>query len=184
VPVPCPQNRAPPSAAIATEEDGALTCPDIAEILQGQIFAALKSRKVASELPDFDLYMDALEKIAAEAEVRSERWRKEAEAELKRAESLETKVAALEQVVKESEVRSEQWRERAETAAEIAASLQSNIAALKEDLTEAKTKTIAERWRHEAKDGAKRANDLVAELYELTSEHVEMVALRAGQSAV
>jgi chromosome segregation ATPase len=180
--VPCPQNRAPPSAAIAIEEDGALTCPDIAEILQNQIFAALKSRKVASELPDFDLYMDALEKIAAEAEVRSERWRKEAEAELKRAESLETKVVALEQAVKESEVRGEQWREQAETAAEIVASLQSNIAALKEDLTEATT--IAERWRHEAKDAAKRANDLVAELYELTCEHVEMVALRAGQSAV
>jgi chromosome segregation ATPase len=180
--VPCPQNRAPPSAAIATEEDGALTCPDIAEILQNQIFAALKSRKVASELPDFDLYMDALEKIAAEAEVRSERWRKEAEAELKRAESLETKVAALEQAVKEGEVRSEQWREQAETAAEIVASLQTNVAALKEDLTEAKT--IAERWRHEAKDAAKRANDLVAELYELTCEHVEMVALRAGQSAI
>ena len=185
---PCPHNRVPPSAAIETEEDGALTCPDIAEILQNQIFAALKSRKVASEpfqrpqIPDFDLYMDALEKIAAEAEVRSERWRKEAEAELKRAESLETKVAALEQAVKEGEVRSEQWREQAETAAEIIASLRTNIAALKEDLTEATT--IAERWRHEAKDAAKRANDLVAELYELTCEHVEMVALRAGQSAI
>ena len=75
--------------------------------------------------------MDALEKIAAEAKVRSERWRKEAEAELKRAESLETKVAALEQAVKEGEVRSEQWREQAETAAEIVASLETNIAALR-----------------------------------------------------
>ena len=146
-------NRAPPSAAIKTEEDGALTCPDIAEILQNQIIAALKSRKVASEtfqrpqIPGFDLYMVALEKIAAEAEVRSDWWRQEAEAELKRAELLQT-----------------------------------NIAALKEDLTEAKT--IAERWRHEAKDAAKRASDLVAELYELTCEHVEMVALRAGQSAI
>jgi hypothetical protein len=127
--------------------------PDIAEILQNQIIVALKSRKVASEpfqrpqIADFDLYMAALEKIAAEAEVRSERWRQEAEAELKRAELLQT-----------------------------------NIAALKEDLTEAKT--IAERWRHEAKDAAKRANDLVAELYELTCEHVEMIALRAGQSAI
>ena len=185
---PCPQNRAPPSAAIETEEDGALTCPDIAEVLQNQIFAALKSRKVASEpfqraqIPDFDLYMDALEKIAAEAEVQSERWRQEAEAELKRAESLETKVAALEQTIKEGEVRSERWREQAETAAKTVASLQTNIAALEEDLTEAKA--IAERWRHEAKDAAKRSNDLVAELYELTCEHVEMVALRAKQSAI
>ena len=60
------------------------------------------------------------------------------------------------------------------------ASLQTNITALKEDLTEANT--IAERWRHEAKVAAKRANDLVAELYELTCEHVEMVAFRAGQA--
>jgi chromosome segregation ATPase len=185
--VPLSPNRAPPSAAIKTEEDGALTCPDIAEILQNQIIAALKSRKVASDtfqrpqIPGFDLYMVALEKIAVEAEVH-ERWRQKAEAELKRAESLETKVAALEQAVREGEVRSEQWREQAETAAKMVASLQTNIAALKEDLTEAKT--IAERWRYEAKDAAKRASDLVAELYELTCEHVEMVALRAGQSAI
>jgi predicted nucleic acid-binding Zn-ribbon protein len=185
---PCPPNRAPSSEPIETEGDGVLTCPDIAEILQNQIIAALKSRKAASEpfqppqIAHLDLYMDALEKIAAEAEVRSERWRQEAEAELKRAEFLETKVAALEQAVKESDVRSEQWREEAETAARIVASLQTNIAALNEDLTEAKT--TAERWRHEAKDAAKRASDLVAELYELTCEHVEMVALRAGQSAI
>jgi chromosome segregation ATPase len=184
--VPLSPNRAPPSAAIKTEEDGALTCPDIAEILQNQIIAALKSRKVASDtfqrpqIPGFDLYMVALEKIAAEAEVR--RWCQEAEAQLKRSVSLETKLAALEQAVKEGEVRSEQWREQAETAAEMVASLQTNVAALKEDLTEAKT--VAERWRHEAKDATKRANDLLAELYELTCEHVEMVALRAGQSAI
>jgi chromosome segregation ATPase len=182
------RHRSPSAAIIETEEDGALTRPDIAEILQNQIIAALKSRKVASEpfqrppIPDFDLYMAALEKIAAEAEVRSERWRQEAEAELKRAESLETKVAALEQAVKQGEVRNEQWREQAETAAKIVVSLQTNIAALKEDLTEAKT--IAQRWRHEAQVTAKRANDLVAELYELTCEHVEMVALRAGPSAI
>jgi chromosome segregation ATPase len=126
--------------------------------------------------------MDAVEKITAEAEVRSERWRQEAEVELKRAESLEIKVAALEQAAKEGEVRSERWREQAETAAEIVASLETNIAALKEDLTEAKT--IAERWRHEAKDAAKRGDDLVAELYELTCEHVEMITLRAAQSAI
>ena len=86
------RHRSPSVAIIEIEEDGALTCPDIAEILQNQIIAALKSGKVASEpfqrpqIPDFDLYMAALEKIAAEAAVRSERWREEAEAELKRAE--------------------------------------------------------------------------------------------------
>jgi chromosome segregation ATPase len=162
--------------------------PDIAEILQNQIVAALKSQNVASEpfrrpqSPDFELYVAALERIAAEAEVRSERWRKEAEAELKRAESLETKVAALEQVAKEGEVQTDRWREQAETAAETVASLQMKIAALKKDLTEANT--IAEHWRHEAQDATKRCNDLVAELYELTCEHVEKVAFRASQNPI
>ena len=64
------------------------------------------------QVPDFDLYLDALEKIAAEAEVRSDWWRQEAETQLKRSVSLETKLAALEQAVKEGEVRSEQWREQ------------------------------------------------------------------------
>ena len=182
------RHRSSSAAVIETEEDGAVTCPDIAEILQNQIIAALKSRKAAPDafqrpqIIDFEIYVAALEKIAAEAEVRSERWRQEAEAKCKRAESLETKVAALEQTIKEGEVRSERWREQAETAAKTVASLQTNIAALEEDLTEAKA--IAERWRHEAKDAAKRSNDLVAELYELTCEHVEMVALRAKQSAI
>jgi len=165
-----------------------LTHPDIAEILQNQIVAALESRKVGSgpgqrpQIPDRELYVAALEKkMATDAEVRSEQWRQEAEAQLKRAESLETKVAALEQTANEGEIRSERWREQAETAAKKVASLQTNIAVLEEDLTEAKA--IAERWRNEASDAAKRSNDLLAELYELTCEHVEMVALRAAQSA-
>ena len=62
------RHRSPSVAIIEIEEDGALTCPDIAEILQNQIIAALKSGKVASEpfprpqIPDFDLYMAALKK--------------------------------------------------------------------------------------------------------------------------
>lgn len=183
----CNRQRSPSAAIIETEEDGALTRPDIAEILQNQIVAALKSRKVASEpfqrpqIPNLEVYVAALEKITAEAEIRSERWRQEADVELKRAQSLEAKVAALEQAAKEGEVRSERWREQAETAAKTIASLQTNVAALKEDLTEAKA--IADRWRLEAQYAAKRSNGLVAELYELTCEHVEMVALRAGQKA-
>ena len=165
-----------------------MTHPDIAEILQDQIVAAIKSRKVASEpfrrpqIPDHELYVAALEKIATEAEVRSERWRQEAEAELRRAVSLQTKVAALEQAANESEIRSERWREHAETAAKTVASLQTNIAALEEELAE--SKAIAERWRNEATDASKRSNELLAELYELTCEHVEIVALRAAESAV
>ena len=162
--------------------------PSIAEILQNQIVAALKSKNVVSEpfrrplTPDLELYVAALERIAAEAEARSERWRQEAEAALKRAESSETKVAALEQAAKEGEVQTDKWREQAETAAKTVASLQTNIAALKKDLTEADI--IAEHWRHEAHDATKRSNDLVAELYELTCEHVEKVAFRAAQNTI
>jgi hypothetical protein len=160
-----------------------VTYPDIAEIVQNQIIAAVKSRKVASEpfqrpqVPDLDLYMAALEKVAAEAEVRSERWRQQAEAAVKRAEISEAKVASQEQAISEGKVQSEQWHEQTEANAELIESLQENIAALKENLTEAEA--IAERRRQEAEIAAKRADDLVAELYELTCEHVEMVAPKA-----
>ena len=43
---------------------------------------------------------------------------------------------------------------------------------------------IAERRRQEAEIAAKRVDDLVAELYELTCEHVEIVTLRTGPSAI
>jgi chromosome segregation ATPase len=52
--------------------------PSIAEILQNQIVAALKSKNVASEpfrrpqIADLELYVAALQRIAAEAEARSE----------------------------------------------------------------------------------------------------------------
>ena len=71
--------------------------PSIAEILQSQIVAALKSKNLASEavrrpqIPDLELYVAALERIAAEAEARSDQWRQEAEAGLERAESLKPK---------------------------------------------------------------------------------------------
>jgi hypothetical protein len=164
-----------------------VTCPDIAEILQNQIIAAIKSRRVASEpfqrpqVPDLDVYMAALEKVAAEAEVRSERCRQQAEAVVKRAEISEAKVASLEQAIIEGRVRSEQWREQTEAAAKLVEALQENIAALKESLTVAEA--IAERRHREAEIAVKRADDLVAELYELTCEHVELVALKATAMA-
>jgi len=109
-----------------------VTCPDIAEILQNQIIAAIKSRKVASEpfqrpqVPDLDVYMAALEKVAAEAEIRSERCRQQAEAVVKRAESSEAKVVSLEQAIIEGKVRTEQWREQTEAAAKLVKAQQEN----------------------------------------------------------
>ncbi len=39
-----------------------------------------------------------------------------------------------------------------------------------------KAVAIAERWRQQAEGAARRADNLLAELYELTCEHVEMYA--------
>jgi hypothetical protein len=127
---------------IETEEDGAVTYADLAQILQNRIIAGLRAGRVASDSlkqpqrPDLEVYVAALEKAVAEAEVRSERWRQEADAAVKRV-----------------------------------ASLEANVAALQEAITEAEA--IAEQRRQEAKVAAKRADDLLAELFEMTSEHVE-----------
>src|SRR5262249_30804841 len=100
-----------PSAAM-------IETPSIAEILQNQVIAALKSKNLGSEhfrrpqIADLELYVAALERVAAEAEARSEQWQQEAEAGLKRTESLETKVAALEQAAKEGELETDRWREQ------------------------------------------------------------------------
>ena len=59
------------------------------------------------------------------------------------------------------------------------ASLEANVAALQEAITEAEA--IAEQRRQEAKVAAKRADDLLAELFEMTSEHVEMSRWIAGR---
>jgi hypothetical protein len=70
--------------------------------------------------------MAALEKVAAEAEIRSERCRQQAEAVVKRAESSEAKVVSLEQAIIEGKVRTEQWREQTEAAAKLVKAQQEN----------------------------------------------------------
>jgi len=126
-----------------TEEDGAVTYADLTQILQRRIDAGLRAGRVASaslkqpQRPDLEVYVAALEKAVAEAEVRSERWRQEADAAVKRV-----------------------------------ASLEANVTALQEAITEAGA--IAEQQRQEAKVAAKRADNLLAELFEITSEHVEL----------
>ena len=103
-----------------------MTYADLTQILQNRINAGLRAGRVASaslkqpQRPDLEVYVAALEKAVAEAEVRSERWRQEADAAVKRVEA------------------------------------------------------IAKQRRQEAKVAAKRADNLLAELFEMTSEHVEM----------
>ena len=127
-----------------------MTYADLAQILQNRIIAGLRVGRVASDSPkqpprpDLEVYVAALEKAVAEAEVRSERWRQEADAAFKRV-----------------------------------ASLEANVAALQEAITEAEA--IAEQRRQEAKVAAKRADDLLAELFEMTCEHVEMSRWIAGR---
>ena len=81
-------------------------------------------------------------------------------------------LAALEKAVAEAEVRSERWRQEADAAFKRVASLEANVAALLEAITEAEA--MAEQRRQEAKVAAKRADGLLAELFEMTSERVEM----------
>ena len=87
---------------------------------------------------------------------------------------LEVYVAALEKAVAEAEVRSERWRQEADAAVKRVASLEANVTALREAITEAEAIAIAEQQRQEAKVAAKRADNLLAELFEITSEHVEL----------
>ena len=116
---------------------------DRAQILQNRIIAGLKSGEGGlgslkqPQRPDLEVYVAALEKAVSEAEVRSERWRQETDAAVKR-------VAAR-----------QHW-----------------LPGTQEAITEAEA--IAEQRRQEANVAAKRADDLLAELFEMTSEHVEM----------
>jgi hypothetical protein len=129
-----------------------VTYADLAQILQNRIIVGLRAGRVVSDSlnqpqrPDLEVYVAALEKAVAEAEARSERWRQEADAAVKRV-----------------------------------ASLEANVAALQEAITEAEA--IAEQRRQEVKVAAKRADDFLAELFEMTSEHVEMSKWIAERAA-
>ena len=127
-----------------------MTYADLAQVLQNRIIVGLRAGRVFSDSlnqpqrPDLEVYVAALEKAVAEAEVRSERWRQEADAAVKR-------VAAR-----------QHW-----------------LPGTQEAITEAEA--IAEQRRQEANVAAKRADDLLAELFEMTSEHVEMSRWIAGR---
>ena len=81
-------------------------------------------------------------------------------------------LAALEKAVAEAEVRSERWRPEADAALKRVAARQHWLPGTQEAIAEAEA--IAEQRRQEAKVAAKRADGLLAELFEMTSERVEM----------
>ncbi len=144
-----------------------MTCLDLATILQYRSVAAPRPGKAAPEtLPrrqatDLNFYIATSTKVTAEADLWSE---------------AKAKVAALEQSLGDREVACEKWRDQAEAAAKLVETLQRENATLKNDLTEAVA--MGERRRREAEAAARRADDLLAELYELTCEHVETLASR------
>ena len=136
-----------------------MTDPDLAQTLQNRIIAGLKAGRVDSE-PLKQLHRpDGHHSLG----------------------DLEVYIATLEKAVAEAEVLSERWRQEAETAVKRVESLDANIAALEKAVTEAEA--VAEQRRQDAKVATKRADVLVAELFEVTSEHIEMSTRIAKQAA-
>jgi len=155
-------NQADWAGVAVTPGDIALPYPDFAEALQARIRADLKAEEVGHPLrscPD--------------------------PAERRTVGMLEAKIAALEDALAKAEALGEQRRQEAETAKETAkkrvTALEAQIAELEEAV--AKAEAQGEQWRREARTTAKRADDLVAELVELTSELVEMSKRIAEQTA-
>jgi chromosome segregation ATPase len=135
-----------------------LPYPDFAEALQARIRADLKAEEVGHPLcscPD--------------------------PAERRTVPMLEAKIATLEDAVAKAEALGEQRRQEAETAKKRVAAVEAQIAELREAV--AKAEALGEQWRREAQTTVKRADDLVAELVEMTSELVEMSKRIAEQTA-
>jgi len=98
-----------------------------------------------------------------------------------RVEALEARIATLEEAVAKAEALADQRCHEADTAAKRIEVLETHIATMKEVV--AKAETLAEQRRREAETSAKRADDLVAEVIEMTSEFVEMSKRMAEQTA-
>jgi DNA repair exonuclease SbcCD ATPase subunit len=86
--------------------------------------------------------------------------------------ALEVHIAALEKAVADAEALGEQRRQQAENAAKRIEALEARIAGFEEVV--AKAEAEAEARRQEAEAATERANNLMAELVEMTGELVEM----------
>jgi DNA repair exonuclease SbcCD ATPase subunit len=141
-----------------TEGIARLPYRDLAEALQARILADLKAGQVGHtprNRPDPD--------------------------ECRGVDALEHHIATLEEAMAKAEALGERRRQEAETAAKRVGALEVHIATLEEAV--AKAEALGEQRRREAQAAAKRADDLVAELVEMTSELVEMSKRMAEQTA-
>jgi predicted nucleic acid-binding Zn-ribbon protein len=88
--------------------------------------------------------------------------------------------ATLEEALAKAEILAEQRRLEAETANNRIAIVEAQIIKLEEAV--AKAETSGAQWRQDAQASTKRANDLVAELVEMTGELIEMSKRIAQQT--
>jgi chromosome segregation ATPase len=95
--------------------------------------------------------------------------------------ALEIHIARLEEAVATAEALDKRRQQEAEVGAKRIEALEANIIKLKEAV--AKAESLGEQRRREAKTASKRANDLVAELVDMTSELVQMTKRLAEQTA-
>jgi hypothetical protein len=86
--------------------------------------------------------------------------------------AVEAHIASLEGAVAKAEALREQQHHEAEVAAKRIAALEGHVATLRGII--AKAEALAEQQRQEVATATKRADHFVAELFEVTSELVEM----------
>jgi len=139
------------------KEDSPVTYPDFAEALQARICADIE----AEELPH-----TARKSLDAD--------------ERRKVGILEVRIATLEKAVAKAEALDEQRQQEAETASKRIALLETHNSALREAV--AKAELLSEQRLQEVRKAAKRADDLVAELVEMTAEFVEMSKRKAEQT--
>ena len=176
---------------VPLQKDGAVTFSDMAQVLQARILADLKAGEVTDaprNRPDeprgvgaLEALIATLEKALAKAEAMGEQRRHEAESAAKRVEALELKIATLADALTKAQAASEQRCQEVERSARRVEALEANIAVLEETVT--KAEAMGEQRRQEAQVATKRANDLVAEVVEMTSELAEMSRRMAEQTA-
>lgn len=124
-----------------------VTYPDFAEVLQARISADLEAEKIAcTSRKDMD--------------------------QGRSLDSVPANMAALEESVAQAEVYAEQQRQESERAAKKIAELECQIATLQETITNGEA--LREQQGEKVQNSANTADQLVAELIEMTGEFVGM----------
>jgi len=132
-----------------------VTYPDFAEALQARICSDLEAERIPhTPLTDERRSVDITEEH----------------------------IAALEEWIAEAEALEEQRRHEAESTAKKITELEAHIATLQE--ATAKAEALSQQQRQEVQVATKRADHLVSELVEITSEFVEMSKRTAELTAI